>query len=173
MCPAGKSISVSVRVVRAGGRGEAKLRGRARDDESCVARAPAGQKAPRPAPPRRTIRSWKPQRQEKHRLSRTHSFASHARTKRNDFLVWRASNTPTTPPNLRFVHILGRRGVVLRICGYKMDENYMPDRSRPLPKVKTPSKIAKITKSAPLIASRRLVEGQPARTKKNKNILEN
>ena len=46
----------------------------------------------RPRPRRRrrlhgTIRSWKPQRLKHHRLARTRSFASHARTKRNDFLV--------------------------------------------------------------------------------------
>ena len=34
------------------------------------------------AEPRSTIRKWKPNRQEQHRLPRTHSFASHARTKR-------------------------------------------------------------------------------------------
>ena len=39
--------------VRASGRGEAKLRGRARDDEGCVARAPAGQKYTSDRPPLR------------------------------------------------------------------------------------------------------------------------
>ena len=44
-----------VSFVRASGRGEAKLRGRAGDDEFCVARAPAGQLTSRPRP---TGRSW-------------------------------------------------------------------------------------------------------------------
>jgi len=48
--------------------------------------------------PKRTIHSCKPQRQEHHRLTRTHSFASHARTKRNDFLV-------VSAPNLRYIQI--------------------------------------------------------------------
>ena len=50
------------------------------------------------AGPRRTIRSWKPQRQEKHRLPRTHSFASHARTKRNDFPVGSAQSAQAPQP---------------------------------------------------------------------------
>ena len=48
---------------------------------------------PTPTPPT-TICSCKPQRREHHRPPRTHSFASHARTKRNDFPV--GLNPPTS-----------------------------------------------------------------------------
>ena len=49
--PTGKSFRFVRACVRASGRGEAKLRGRARDDVLCVARAPAGPVTPS-GPPR-------------------------------------------------------------------------------------------------------------------------
>ena len=45
---------------------------------------------------RSTIRSWKPQRLKHHRLAHTHSFASHARAKRNDFPV----DSPLNPRSI-------------------------------------------------------------------------
>ena len=47
-----------------------------------------------------------------------------------------------------------RHEVVLSICGCKMDENYMPDRSRLLPRVKTPLKVAKNNKNVLQITPR-------------------